>query len=196
MLLRDREKKLPALAIWLAKSAQSGRSALTWIVVVGALLTVTPLTVAMSMYSVPYESVWTLNGWPLLAIGEAPRGWISIGAVPVGFLAIGGLAVGVFAFGAVALGFVAVGALSAGVVALSAVAVGWLAGNGVALGWYSDGNVALGAYATGRRAYGVVMAQARPMHIPSKYKNYVPANVVARWKGVERLLRERKRHAE
>ena len=122
-------------------------------------------------------------GWPVVAIGEEARGWISIGRRPVGVVAIGSVAVGVFAVGPVAVGVVSAGVLAIGLVSVGPVlvigvfsvgivtlawfshgliAAGRLAWGGiVAVGWYAVANVAIGAYAWGISARGFYRAESR-----------------------------------
>lgn len=92
--------------------------------------------------------VW---GWPVVARGEAPRGWISLGEQPVGVVAIGYRAVGVIAIGPFAIGVVAIGPVAAGAISLSALSLGLWSIGAVSLGW-----VALGSFAAGRFALGAV----------------------------------------
>lgn len=126
-----------------------------------------------------HQSATEVWGLPVVAIGEAPRGWISIGREPVGVVAIGGYAVGVFASGIVAIGVVAIGTIGIGVVSigtlalgllsLGAVAMGFASGGAVALGrlafgacavgWYAAGGVAAGAYAWGQWVWGFFRAE-------------------------------------
>lgn len=106
--------------------------------------------------------VW---GWPVVARGEVPRGWISLGEQPVGVVAIGYRAVGVIAIGPFAIGVVAIGPVAAGAISLSALSLGLWSIGAVSLGWvalgpfaagrFALGPVAVGWYACGARAIGV-----------------------------------------
>ena len=125
--------------------------------------------------------VW---GWPVVAIGEDARGWISIGRRAVGAVAIGrNLALGVIAIsptvaiglvsvspllclGVVSFGFLAIGIWSLGIVTLGLASQGIfsiarLAFGRFAVGWYAVGDVAVAAYAWGRSARGFFRAESR-----------------------------------
>ena len=104
-------------------------------------------------------------GWPVVAVGEAPRGWISMGVEPVGFVAMGSEPVGVIAIGDVAIGVVAIGGVGVGAVSISVLSLGLWSLGVVSLGWVSSGVlsagrialgvVAAGWYACGKQAIGV-----------------------------------------
>ena len=112
-----------------------------------------------------YSAGGDVLGWPVVARGEAPRGWISIGEQAVGVVAIGVRAVGVIAIGPFAIGVVAIGSVAAGAISLSvlslglwsigAVSLGWVALGPFAAGRFALGAVAVGWYACGARAIGV-----------------------------------------
>lgn len=125
------------------------------------------------------EEFW---GWPVFAIGEEARGWISMGERPVGVVAIGWRhAVGVIAIAPAALGVVAIGAIGIGVVstgvlalgllcwggcaiglgAVGGIAVGRLAFGAIGVGWYACATLAVGAYARGMTALGLFRAESR-----------------------------------
>ena len=101
-------------------------------------------------------------GFPVVAIGEEPRGWISIGRRPVGVVAIGDKhAVGVLAIAPVAIGLVAIGAMGIGVVSIGAMVIGAVSIGAMALGVWSLGAISIGlvsvgALATGRLAFGAL----------------------------------------
>lgn len=105
-------------------------------------------------------------GWPVVAMGDAPRAWVSIGYEPVGVVAIGLKAVGVIAIGNVAVGVVAIGPVAAvGAVSISVMSLGlWSLGvvslgyasNGVlSAGRFAHGVIPVGWYACGKLAFGV-----------------------------------------
>lgn len=104
-------------------------------------------------------------GWRIVAVGEAPRAWISIGREPLGFVAIGTMPVGVMAIGDVATGVVAIGLVCVGAVSVSVVSlglwslglvsIGWVACGTVSTGWIALGNIVGGWYACGKQAIGV-----------------------------------------
>ncbi|TQV86172.1 hypothetical protein FKG94_01050 [Exilibacterium tricleocarpae] len=103
--------------------------------------------------ALPYSSDAALLGWPLLAIGDMPRGWISIGVAPVGLIAIGAAPIGVVSLGGLALGLVSLGGIGVGLLmAVGGVAVGPYALGGISVGLYAGGGCALGYfYADGRQ---------------------------------------------
>lgn len=63
----------------------------------------------------------------LIAVGDAPVGFVAIGGLPTGVIAIGFGATGVVAVGQLARGVVAIGQLAFGVIAIGqlAIGVGW-----------------------------------------------------------------------
>src|SRR5260370_33855616 len=77
----------------------------------------------------PHESSLRVDGLPLFAYGDTPRGIIAVGGRPVGVLAIGGIAVGLIAMGGLAFGGIALGGLSIGILGLGGGGLGlWAAG--------------------------------------------------------------------
>ena len=100
-------------------------------------------------------------GWPLVALGAEPHGWISFGSRPTGLVAIGEQPTGVIAVGAFPIGLVSVGAFALGLFSFGPAAVGVVSygvggsvgcisfGHLCCLGWYAHGQAACGAYAWG-----------------------------------------------
>lgn len=118
-----------------------------------------------SEFSDAYSAGAEVWGWSVVAIGDAPRAWISIGYEPVGVVAIGMNAVGVIAVGNVAVGVVAIGMFGVGAVSVSVMSLGlWSLGvvslgyasNGVlSAGRFAHGVIPVGWYACGKLAFGV-----------------------------------------
>ena len=197
-IARHDEQTLPPLARRLC-SEEGARGLYRRIFWVCLIATLAPSLIlgagALAFYDEIVEAY--LNGteiweWPVVAIGEEAKGWISIGRRPVGVVAIGWpSAVGVFACGGVvAVGVVAVGPVGIGLVSvgfglvIGVFSVGWvtlawfshgfvtagrLAFGAVAVAWYAVANVAIGAYAWGISARGFYRAESRivmPPRIP------------------------------
>ena len=162
MLLRNDRTRVSILGRWLATSVGTDRfRRFVWIWSSLVILGVACGYLLQLTLGYPYESELQLLGWPLVATGDNPVGWISVGEYPKGIIAIGGVALGVISLGGVAVGPLGFGGIAVGVLALGGTSVGWLATGGVAVGWYANGGTTVGTHAVGNCAYGLLTAQAK-----------------------------------
>ena len=172
-IVRNEQEPLPRPAqLWASMPSTDGmfeflsrRFAVVCVIAALVPAMVVGFAVTSATFTDAYSAGTDVWGWPVLARGEAPRGWISIGKQPVGLVAMGTQAVGVIAIGTFATGVVAIGTVGVGVVSISCLSLGLWSLGAVALGWgalgpFSAGRFALGAwavgwYACGARAIGV-----------------------------------------
>lgn len=159
-IVRNEQEPLPRPAqLWASMPSTDGMARFlgrrfTMVCLIAALVPVIVVAIGVGAFSVEIGHAYLAGaevwGLPVIAIGDAPRGWISIGYDSVGVVAIGLKAVGVIAIGNVAIGVVAIGPVaSVGVVSVSVLSVGLRSLGVVSLGWVSNGVFSVGRFALG-----------------------------------------------